>query len=114
MEPDSEEIWTAPYRCPWTGKQNFTFAPDFSGLDPDTGELWSPRKVVQLMGLKVADNSIVQAACQSVIDKNADMATSYRNGKKNLIGHFIKLVLEETNKQADPKSAKQILESLLG
>lgn len=34
--------WVAPWRCPWTGKQDFTFAPDFSGIDPDTRKPRSP------------------------------------------------------------------------
>ena len=102
-----------PWTCPWTGKSHFTFAPNFSGLDPDTGELWSPKKVVQLMGLKNLSSDFVKIACEKVVANNADKVASYKAGKVNLIGFFIKLVLEETNKQADPKIAVEILKDLM-
>jgi Asp-tRNA(Asn)/Glu-tRNA(Gln) amidotransferase B subunit len=109
MEDSFKPIWT----CPWTGKCNFTFAPDFSGLDPETGEPWSPKKIVQLMGLKNLSSDFVKIACEKVIANNPDKVILYKSGKVNLIGYFIKLVLEETNKQADPKIAVEILKELM-
>lgn len=108
-----EVAWSAPWKCPWTDKQDFTLAPDYSGLDPDTGEAWSPIKVVKLMGLVKASFEVVEVACQKVINNNIKQVESYKLGKKNLIGFFIKLVMDETNRQADPKTAKDILEKLL-
>ena len=108
-----EEEWIAPWRCPWTKKQHFSFAPDFSGFDPDTGEMWAPTKIAKLMGFSLATDEVVKTACQKVIDNNPSQAEAYRKGKVNLIGFFIKAVLDETNKTADPKTAKPILESLL-
>jgi aspartyl-tRNA(Asn)/glutamyl-tRNA(Gln) amidotransferase subunit B len=91
----------------------FTFAPDFSGLDPDTGEPWSVKKVVELMGLKRASNEETRSACVKVVEANPDKVDAYKKGKTNLIGFFIKLVMDETNRQASPQEATKILTELL-
>jgi hypothetical protein len=113
LKPLRDDDWVPPWTCPITGKWQFTFAPDFSGLDPDTGEPWSPRKVVQLLGLKMASSDDTRAACEKVVSANPDKVASYRAGKTNMLGFFIKLVMEETHKQASPKDASAILTELL-
>lgn len=113
LNPPREDDWVPPWACPITGKWQFTQAPDFSGLDADTGEPWSPRKVVQLMGLKMASSDDTRTACEKVVVANPDKVASYRAGKTNLLGFFIKLVMDETKKQASPKDASAILTELL-
>ncbi len=113
LNPPRDDDWVPPWTCPTTGKWNFTTAPDFSGLDPDTGEPWSPRKVVQLLGLKQASGEETRAACEKVVAANPDKVAIYRKGKTNMLGFFIKLVMDETNRQASPQEATQILTELL-
>ena len=113
LKPPRDDGWVPPWTCPITGKWQFTQPPDFSGLDADTGEPWSPRKVVQLLGLKKASGEETRAACEKVVAANPDKVASYRAGKTNLLGVFIKLVMDETQKQASPKDASAILTELL-
>lgn len=108
-----EDNWIAPWHCPWTGRQDFTFAPDFSGLDPDTGEAWSPRKVVKLLGLSVMRPLQVRRICEGVLARHPDKAAAYRAGKQQLVGFFVKAVMDETQKKADPKAASRLLTRLL-
>lgn len=110
MEGDN---WIAPWRCPWTGKQHFSFAPDFSGFNPDTGELWSPKDVVNALGLTRADNNEIEVACQEVLSSNPDKVATYKSGKVGIIGFFMGKVMEATQKRADPKVAQETLKRLL-
>lgn len=107
------EDWDAPWKDHITGKQFFSLAPDFSGLDPDTGELWSPRKVASLMGLTVMSRIDTLAACRVVLTKNQDKADQYRAGKVQLMGFFMKALMEETSKRANPSDGSRILKALL-
>lgn len=112
LNPLRDDDWIPPWTCQYTGKWQFTFAPDFSGFDPDTGELWSPAKIVEILGLKVADSSAAKEACVKVIAAFPKEAQDYKT-KPKLIGFFIKKVLDETNNQANPKEITPILKQLL-
>lgn len=96
-------------------KDKITFAPDFSGLDPDTGQPWSPRKVAELMGFlgQKLEPEAIRAVCEKVLTANPDKVKAYQAGKHNMLGFFIKLVLDETAKKADPKVASEVLKELL-
>jgi len=113
LVPPRDDDWWPPWTCPWTGKWEFTFAPDFSGLDPDTGEPWSVKKVVRHLGIKRASGEETRAACEKVVAANPDKVEAYKKGKTNLIGFFIKLVMDETKRQASPQDATRILTELL-
>ena len=105
--------WIAPWRCKLTGKQHFSFAPDFSGFNPNTGELWSPNDIVESLGLKVESSDNTRLICEQVINDNPKEVALYKSGKTNLVGFFVKKVLDATNKQANPKEASQIIAELL-
>ena len=91
-----------------------TEAPDFSGLDPETGKPWSPKKVVKILGLKkVSDPEKLLTICQGVVKKFPNQMQQYKNGKSKLIGFFIKKVMEETKSGAEPKLTKEILNRVL-
>ncbi len=113
LKPPRDDGWVPPWACPWTGKWDFTLAPDFSGLDPETGEPWSPKKVIQHLGIKQASGDETRLACEKVVAQNPDKVAAYRKGKTNMIGFFIKLVMDETKKQASPQEATRILTELL-
>lgn len=93
----------------------FTYPPDFSGLDPDTGERWMPRKVARLLGLRaVNDPEEIREVCERVVAAHPEQAATYRKGKTKIIGFFIKYVMDETRNGADPTLTKAALEKLLG
>lgn len=91
----------------------FTFAPDFSGLDPDTGRPWGPKRIIEILGIKAATGEETRAACEKVVAANPDKVATYRAGKTNVMGFFIKLVMDETKRQASPQEATRILTELL-
>jgi hypothetical protein len=97
--------------CPQ--KRHFTEAPDFSGLDPDTGEPWSPRKVVEILGLEVQDSSELQGVCEGVIQDHPKEVELYRKGKTKVLGKLIKATLDASGGKADPRAAKEVLETML-
>lgn len=109
LNPPRDDDWWPPWTCPWTGKWQFTFAPNFSGFNPDTGQLWSPKEIVEHLGLKLGDIEETRAACHKVVAAHPDKAAAYRAGKTNLLGFFIKLVMDETGRRASPKDASAIL-----
>lgn len=110
---NDDDDWVAPWRCPWTKKQHFSFAPDFSGFNPDTGELWSPKDVVKALGMTRANVEETEAVCQQVITDNADKVKMYQAGKKGVFGFFMGQVMDLTHKRADPKAVQEILKRLL-
>lgn len=113
LVPPRDDDWWPAWTDPWTGKWMFTFAPDFSGFNPDTGKLWSPKEIVDHLGIKKASGDETRTACEKVVAANPDKVAVYRAGKTNMIGFFIKLVMDETKRQASPQEATQILTELL-
>lgn len=90
-----------------------TGAPDFSGLDPETGEPWDPGKVAGLLGFSAFDSAELEAVCARVITEHPEDAAAFRAGKKKAIGSLVKAVLDATNKGADARKASEILGRLL-
>lgn len=87
---------------------------DFSGIDPETGERWSPRKIVQILGLRaINDEGEILQVCEKVIGLYPKQAEEYRKGKKNVIGRFIKAVMDETKNGANPLITNRVLEEIL-
>lgn len=91
----------------------FSFEPFLNRFDPNTGQLWTVADIVKKLGIKMASGDETRAACEKVVAANPDKVAAFRSGKTNLIGFFIKLVMDETNKQANPKDASVILAELL-
>ena len=88
---------------------------DFSGIDPDTGERWSPRKVAEILGLRaVNDEGEIRQVCERVVGLYPAQAESYRKGKVAVIGFFIKKVMDETKNGAEPNITTRVLKELLG
>ena len=97
----------------WCTQKTITNPPDFSGLDPETGEPWLPSKVIAHLGMSAFDSSKLEATCQDVLSKHPDEVDSYRKGKTKVLGKLIKAVLDATNSGADARVAKETLERLL-
>lgn len=95
--------------------ERVTEAPDFSGIDPETGERWSPRKVVRLLGLRaVNDPGEIRSICERVVSSSPEQAAQLKAGKRGLLGFFLKRVMEETRGGADPVATNRILAEMLG
>lgn len=106
----TEEPWW--HWCPQ--KNYISEPPDFSGLDPETLEPWSPRKVVELLGMQMFDDSAkLQQICEQVVSDHPDQVATYRKGKTKIIGFFIQKVMAATQGGAEPKKIQQALEALL-
>jgi len=87
---------------------------DFSGIDPETGERWSPRKVVEILGLRaVNDEGEIRAICSRVVEENPKQVAVYRAGKQQVIGFFTKAVMDATRNGAHPEITTQVLRELL-
>lgn len=99
----------------WCPQKNYiSEPPDFSGLDPETLEPWSPRKVVELLGLQTFDDSTkLQQICEQVVADHPAQAATYRKGKTKIIGFFIQKVMAATQGGAEPRKIQQTLEVLL-
>jgi aspartyl-tRNA(Asn)/glutamyl-tRNA(Gln) amidotransferase subunit B len=97
--------------CPQ--KRYLSHPPDFSGLDPDTGEPWSPLKVVEILGMVAFDPSKLDEVCREILAQHPDEVESFRKGKMKVMGKLIKAVLDVTSNGADARKAKETLENLL-
>jgi glutamyl-tRNA(Gln) amidotransferase subunit B-like transamidase len=113
LNPPRDDDWWPPWTDPWTGYWMFSFTPALNRFNPDTGKLYRVADIVKHLGLKVASGDETRSACEKVVAAHPDKVAAYRSGKANLIGFFIKLVMDETHKQASPKDASEILAQLL-
>jgi Asp-tRNA(Asn)/Glu-tRNA(Gln) amidotransferase B subunit len=88
---------------------------DFSGIDPETGERWLPRKVVKILGLRaVNDEEEIRAICSRVLKEKPQQAVVYRTGKGSVLGFFVKKVMDATRNGANPEITTRVLKELLG
>lgn len=113
LHPPREDDWWPPWTDPWTGYWMFSFTPALNRFNPETGKLYTVADIVKHLGLKQASGDETRSACEKVVAANPDKVAAYRAGKTNLIGFFIKLVMDETNRQASPKDTSAILTELL-
>lgn len=87
---------------------------DYSGIDPETGERWSARKVAKLMGLvAINDESKIQAACASACSEHPELVFQYKSGKRQVFGRLVQAVMAKTNNAANPKITARILREIL-
>jgi aspartyl-tRNA(Asn)/glutamyl-tRNA(Gln) amidotransferase subunit B len=61
----------------------------------------------------IADEGQIREVAQRVIDANGKAVTEYRNGKDSVIMFLVGQVMRETQGNADPETAKAVLEKLL-
>ena len=77
-----------------------------SGGDPET--------IVEERGLEqVSDESELAGIVGEIIEDNPDEVEAYREGKKQLIGWFIGQVMQATQGKANPKVARELLQTEL-
>lgn len=91
-----------------------TRAPDFSGIDEETGERWAPAKVAKLLGLRaINDEAEIRRICQEVVEASPQQAKAYRSGKKGVLGFFVKSVMDATKNGANPEITNRMLQEVL-
>lgn len=74
----------------------------------------TPAQIVEEDGLaQVSDASELSETAAHILEANPDQVAAYKGGKTGLIGWFVGQMMQETGGQADPKAAREILESLL-
>lgn len=61
----------------------------------------------------ISDKNEIENVCKNVIKENPDAVTDYKSGKKESLNFLIGQVMHKTNKRADYKTAKEILEKLI-
>jgi hypothetical protein len=113
LNPPRDDDWWPPWTDPDTGYWMFSFTPNPKRFNPDTGQLWTMEAFVKHLGIKAVSADETRIACEKVMAANPDKVAVYRSGKTNIMGFFIKLVMDETQKQANPKDASTILTELL-
>lgn len=73
-----------------------------------------PNTYVAEHGLKIeGDMDALRLVCEKVIADNAAVVTQYLEGKKKAFGFLVGQVMKEMKGKADPKSASQMLQSLI-
>ena len=82
----------------------------FAKLMTDGGE---PQEWVEQLGLlKVADHGALAACVAKIIAASPEQASTYREGKKNLLGFFVGQVMKEMG-SADPAMTRELLVKML-
>jgi aspartyl-tRNA(Asn)/glutamyl-tRNA(Gln) amidotransferase subunit B len=77
-----------------------------TGNDPET--------IVREKGLEqVSDTSELAALVDTILARNPDEVTAYRNGKTKLFSFFMGQVMKQTRGKADPKTVTPILRAKL-
>lgn len=87
---------------------------NFKGIDPETGQPWSPVKVARLMGLRaVNDPQEIEALCVKVLGSNSEQVALYRSGKTKVLGGLIKQVMDASRNGANPDLTRDALVRLM-
>jgi aspartyl-tRNA(Asn)/glutamyl-tRNA(Gln) amidotransferase subunit B len=73
-----------------------------------------PADIVERKGLgQISDPSVIRAAAQNVIARNAVQVEQYRAGKTQLFGFLVGQLMKETRGKANAEMANEILRELL-
>jgi len=83
------------------------------------GRMWQQRRragdIVAAESVSlVSDTSVIEAACQRVVERSPDEVARFRGGNAKLMGFFVGNVMKETGGKANPKIVNEILRKLLG
>jgi aspartyl-tRNA(Asn)/glutamyl-tRNA(Gln) amidotransferase subunit B len=62
----------------------------------------------------VSDAGLIEETCQKVVAAYPDEVARFRAGQSKLLGFFVGKVMKEMGGKADPKTANEILQRLLG
>jgi aspartyl-tRNA(Asn)/glutamyl-tRNA(Gln) amidotransferase subunit B len=72
----------------------------------------SPAKEAE-KGLKISSEEELEKFCKEIIKENPSTVKDYQSGKKESLNFLIGKVMQKTNKRADFKTTREILEKLL-
>jgi aspartyl-tRNA(Asn)/glutamyl-tRNA(Gln) amidotransferase subunit B len=74
----------------------------------------SPMELVERLGLKpMTDSSQLEQTILELLAKYPEEVTRYRQGNTSLLGFFLGEVMKVTNRKADPKLARPLVQKLL-
>jgi aspartyl-tRNA(Asn)/glutamyl-tRNA(Gln) amidotransferase subunit B len=62
----------------------------------------------------VSDVGLIEETCKQVVAAHPDEVARFRGGQSKLLGFFVGKVMKEMGGKADPKTANEILQRLLG
>ena len=81
---------------------------------PDVLAGESPKSVVERKGLlQISDESIILAVVEKILSDQTDNVAKYKEGKKNLFGHFVSSALKELGGKANPRIVTKLLQERL-
>ncbi|MEK6827506.1 MAG: Asp-tRNA(Asn)/Glu-tRNA(Gln) amidotransferase GatCAB subunit B, partial [Nanoarchaeota archaeon] len=63
---------------------------------------------------KISSGEELEKACKEIIKENPSAVKDYKSGKKESLNFLIGKVMQKTNKRADFKTTREVLEKLLG
>ena len=73
---------------------------------------FSPIKEAEKQSM-ISSEKEIENVCREIIKENANAVADYKSGKKESLNFLIGKVMQKTNKRADFKTAKEILEKLI-
>ncbi|MEY2929795.1 MAG: glutamyl-tRNA amidotransferase subunit [Pseudomonadota bacterium] len=75
----------------------------------------SPADVMQELGLSVlSDEGQLRTLCQTILEQNPKNVTSYRAGKRALLGFFVGQAMKQSGGRANPELVNRLFTELLG
>jgi aspartyl-tRNA(Asn)/glutamyl-tRNA(Gln) amidotransferase subunit B len=83
------------------------------------GRMWQEKRrageiVVSESVAVVSDAGLIEEICQKVVAACPDEVARFRAGQGKLLGFFVGKVMKEMGGKANPKTANEILQRLLG
>jgi len=63
--------------------------------------------------VKISEKSEIEKICKEIIKENPNAVSDFKNGRKESLNFLIGKVMQKTNKRADFRTAKDILEKLI-
>ena len=83
------------------------------------GRMWQDRRrageiVASESVAVVSDAGLIEEICKKIVAAYPDEAARFRAGQSKLLGFFVGKVMKEMGGKADPKTANEILQRLLG
>jgi aspartyl-tRNA(Asn)/glutamyl-tRNA(Gln) amidotransferase subunit B len=83
------------------------------------GRMWQERRrageiVASESVALVSDAGLIEETCKKVVAAHPDEVARYRGGQSKLLGFFVGKVMKEMGGKANPKTANEIMQRLLG
>lgn len=74
----------------------------------------SPKELVERKGLlQISDEEVIHSVVEKILAEQTENVLKYREGKKNLFGHFVSSVLKELGGKANPRIVTKFLQEKL-